>query len=320
MKLRIFENTALYERRFMMSVIAMLYSSITTIISTIFATCFVFFYMKDHKSKDGLFALLFISYIISDLMHVLFVTGTLGENCRESTIYILSLILRCWTYIVYFLMVYKHTSRELTLEEQVCLLAGSIFVIIFALLPATSIFYAQALVFVPIWGVWRLARQWKEPRSLRLLVMMGVLAAGKIVTLLFQVFQVNLAQIFVEMNDFSYTLPSELILAIVILTAAWDLMDNVKQMLVKAADAGQKADAAEKMPVFSLEASIQKLAEKYALTKRESEICLLMAEGKSNKEIAEELFISEGTVKVHLHNIFQKLEITKRGQLITLLQ
>src|ERR1700751_2412128 len=43
------------------------------------------------------------------------------------------------------------------------------------------------------------------------------------------------------------------------------------------------------------------------LTSREREIALLVARGLSNKEIAVELQSSPGTIKVHLHNIYQKL-------------
>ena len=49
-----------------------------------------------------------------------------------------------------------------------------------------------------------------------------------------------------------------------------------------------------------------------SLTAREREIALLVARGLRNKEIARELQLSEGTVKVHVHNIFQKLGISSR--------
>ena len=52
------------------------------------------------------------------------------------------------------------------------------------------------------------------------------------------------------------------------------------------------------------------------LTKREREIALLAIEGLSNKEIAEQLNISEGTAKIHLHNIYSKLGIKNRLALI----
>jgi DNA-binding NarL/FixJ family response regulator len=48
------------------------------------------------------------------------------------------------------------------------------------------------------------------------------------------------------------------------------------------------------------------------LTARELEIVRLAAQGCRNKSIAETLSISEGTVKIHLHNIYKKLPIDSR--------
>jgi DNA-binding NarL/FixJ family response regulator len=50
------------------------------------------------------------------------------------------------------------------------------------------------------------------------------------------------------------------------------------------------------------------------LTRRESEILMLVADGLSNKEIANELTITEGTVKNHVHNALEKLHLTNRVQ------
>ncbi|HXG58375.1 MAG TPA: response regulator transcription factor [Thermoanaerobaculia bacterium] len=51
------------------------------------------------------------------------------------------------------------------------------------------------------------------------------------------------------------------------------------------------------------------------LTQRELEIVKLTAAGHGNREIAEKLFISEGTVKTHLHTIYEKLGLKSRVQL-----
>ncbi|GIO68135.1 response regulator transcription factor [Paenibacillus sp. FSL M7-1455] len=51
------------------------------------------------------------------------------------------------------------------------------------------------------------------------------------------------------------------------------------------------------------------------LTEREKEVLLLIAEGKSNKEIAEELHISIKTVKTHVSNLLMKCELEDRTQL-----
>lgn len=50
------------------------------------------------------------------------------------------------------------------------------------------------------------------------------------------------------------------------------------------------------------------------LTNREREILLHIAEGKSNQEIADELFITLKTVKTHVSNILSKLEVEDRTQ------
>lgn len=52
------------------------------------------------------------------------------------------------------------------------------------------------------------------------------------------------------------------------------------------------------------------------LTDREKEILLLLAEGKTNQEIADELYIALKTVKVHVSNILGKLEVSDRTQAV----
>ncbi|BDR15716.1 LuxR C-terminal-related transcriptional regulator [Vibrio sp. STUT-A11] len=50
------------------------------------------------------------------------------------------------------------------------------------------------------------------------------------------------------------------------------------------------------------------------LTKRELQIITFLAMGASNQQIAKQLFVSENTVKTHLHNIFKKIEVKNRVQ------
>jgi two-component system, NarL family, nitrate/nitrite response regulator NarL len=54
------------------------------------------------------------------------------------------------------------------------------------------------------------------------------------------------------------------------------------------------------------------------LTDRERQIMRLVSEGLSNKEIGRRLNIVDGTIKVHLHHVFQKLEISNRTVLAAL--
>lgn len=48
------------------------------------------------------------------------------------------------------------------------------------------------------------------------------------------------------------------------------------------------------------------------LSRREREVMLLAANGLSNKAIARELGVSEGTIKLHLHRIYHKLGVSSR--------
>jgi DNA-binding NarL/FixJ family response regulator len=50
------------------------------------------------------------------------------------------------------------------------------------------------------------------------------------------------------------------------------------------------------------------------LTAREREVLILLAAGRSNPQIAEELFISRKTASVHVSNIISKLDVSSRGE------
>lgn len=56
------------------------------------------------------------------------------------------------------------------------------------------------------------------------------------------------------------------------------------------------------------------------LTPRELSVAKMVLEGWPNKRIASKLFLSEGTVKLHLHHIYKKLNITGRMELVLFMQ
>jgi len=66
---------------------------------------------------------------------------------------------------------------------------------------------------------------------------------------------------------------------------------------------------------LSEEELISLFCAKYKLTAREADLIPLLLKGAQNSQICEELCIALNTVKVHTHNIYQKLEIERRGQL-----
>ena len=66
-------------------------------------------------------------------------------------------------------------------------------------------------------------------------------------------------------------------------------------------------------PEFVLnEAELQRLS----ISKREHEVLELMAQGLTNQQIADKLFVSLNTIKTHTSNLFLKLEVSRRTQAI----
>ncbi len=68
------------------------------------------------------------------------------------------------------------------------------------------------------------------------------------------------------------------------------------------------------------EPSLELFVEKYEITPREREIIQEIYLGKTNKEIAEALFVTVQTIKDHTHRIYQKTEVRSRTQLISLMR
>ena len=63
-----------------------------------------------------------------------------------------------------------------------------------------------------------------------------------------------------------------------------------------------------------LVSALNRTKELYSISSREMDVFKLLVNGLSNKEISDELFISEHTVKNHITRIFQKLAVTDRLQ------
>lgn len=96
-----------------------------------------------------------------------------------------------------------------------------------------------------------------------------------------------------------------------------DLLDCIQQVM-----SGNKSIAPfvmEQALVHSISAPASEANVLAVLTDRELEIAGLIRAGLRNREIANRCGLTEGTVKVHLHSIFQKLNIKSRSELIIMM-
>ena len=117
----------------------------------------------------------------------------------------------------------------------------------------------------------------------------------------------------------------------IIVLSTYDLEEDIYQSL----QAGARGYILKDSPLNELLASIRRvhagervippniatrLAERIGgneLTAREFEVLKLIVNGKSNKQIGDDLGISEGTVKSHVNNILDKLDVTDRTQAVS---
>jgi DNA-binding NarL/FixJ family response regulator len=96
--------------------------------------------------------------------------------------------------------------------------------------------------------------------------------------------------------------------------------DTLVQCVRKVHDGGQWLDHEIVNRAFKSQLDREAAVRDTTLTPREIEIVRMVAEGLRNKAIAERLSISEGTVKVHLHNIYEKLGVDGRLELTLVAQ
>jgi len=91
--------------------------------------------------------------------------------------------------------------------------------------------------------------------------------------------------------------------------------DTLVRCVRKVHDGGQWLDQETVSRAFRIAVDRETAARDTTLTPRELEVVRMVAEGLRNRAIAGRLSISEGTVKVHLHNIYEKLGVDGRLEL-----
>jgi DNA-binding NarL/FixJ family response regulator len=93
-----------------------------------------------------------------------------------------------------------------------------------------------------------------------------------------------------------------------------DLLKTIRSVRRGEALCSPRTTATLLRRVATLAAERQPWLEPAKLTSREGEILLLIEQGCSNKEIAQHLFIEVRTVKNHVHNLLEKLQVHRRGE------
>lgn len=97
------------------------------------------------------------------------------------------------------------------------------------------------------------------------------------------------------------------------------ILDFLKSHMANQMFKLNKIEILKKTSGETVDRKLAKSEQEFDLTEREVEIVNHLIDGKNNKQLAEELYISINTVKKHLNNIFKKTEVNNRTELTSLI-
>lgn len=115
----------------------------------------------------------------------------------------------------------------------------------------------------------------------------------------------------------TYDSDSDVVPAIEAGATGYLLKDSPREELFRAVRAAHRGEAVLAPSVANRLVNQLRSPVQEALSNRELEVLILIAQGLSNREIATKLFISEATVKTHLIHLYEKLEVNDRAAAVS---
>lgn len=282
-----------------------LYTFVITGVCLVLMLSFLTCYILNRSRRTLLMALLYGVYVFSELARNLTMLTHPNQPYVPSALVALCCLLM---ELLYGLIVWDQAKQPVSKRELIVLIVFGTFNAVLALTPTWAVFSDILFVYIFLWGAFKLWPVRKRDRR-----------TGVLFALTVSFFLLNLAFSLLDLllgpkENFSYTsfflttLSCELMFYVIIGASVVDLVFLFRAMKHKS-----------QTPAIPEISPVQAIAAQFALSPREQDVLALIAQGKSAKEIGQELFISEGTVKVHTHNIYQKLVISSRRQVYQLM-
>ena len=282
-----------------------LYTFVITGVCLVLMLSFLTGYALNRSRTTLLMALLYGVYVFSELARNLTMLTHPNQPYVPSALVALCCLLM---ELLYGLIVWDQAKQPVSKGELIVLISFGTLSAVLALTPTWAVFSDILFVYIFLWGAFKLWPVRKRDRR-----------TGVLFALTVSFFLLNLAFSLLDLllgpkENFSYTsfflttLSCELMFYVIIGASVVDLVFLFRAMKHKS-----------QTPAIPEISPVQAIAAQFALSPREQDVLTLIAQGKSAKEIGQELFISEGTVKVHTHNIYQKLGISSRRQVYQLM-
>lgn len=282
-----------------------LYTFVITGICLALMLGFLSIYIRTHKRSPLLMCLLYSVYVFSELVRNLTLLMRPGQPYIPSVLVCLSCLLM---ELLYGLILWDQANRPVSKAELIVLILLGTFAAVLSFFPASFLLSDSLSIYIFIWGIFKLRPVRKRDRRTYVLFILSIIFSTFYVVLTLLYLSSHLKLMFAFTPFFLTTPLGELMFYVTIAASTVDLFSQIHAL--KRPLPSDPPTAASPIPSISAQ---------FALSPREQDVLALIAQGKSAKEIGQELFISEGTVKVHTHNIYQKLGISSRRQVYQLM-
>lgn len=279
-----------------------LYSAAITIACTAIFSGYLVCYLACRKKTYLLLMALFALYLISEVARILTSLSRSGPTELPFGVPQIWYFLCC---AIFFLLSREQAGRSARRWEYFLLIpvaAASCF--------PRSILAAYIGVFT--YGLWKLYPVRKADRRSCGMLWAVALLDGAFLLLL-------LPQLRHEIPPLIQTALEDLPLYITAVFAVADVVSTLRHFYESRAETRIKPRQDIEPASETLVDRAARIAAKYGLSPKETEVFLLLCHGSSVQEIADRLFISVGTAKVHIHSSYQKLGISNRRQINQLL-
>ena len=287
-----------------------LYTFLITALCIVILLGYLFVTAMSRQKKYLLMVGLYAVYLLSELARIL---AMLSEDASKPTNVSAIAVIAATMLVFYFLIMWQESGKKLHPVELFLLMLSVVANLCLLEIPEMKAFASRSGFYIFIWGGWKLwSVRRKSPRTYMMFWLATGIAIFHIVINLLDPL-LCLDVLFSVAGSFALTTVAfELMFYVIILASAAELFCFFRGAIA-GGNANEKTQNTLENPLPN--ASISEMVERCGLTPREKDVFLLLAEGRSAREIAEMLFISEGTVKVHTHNLDQKLGISKRSQI-----
>ena len=279
-----------------------LYTFTITVLCIVILLAYLIGAAITHRKEYLLMVGLFGVYLLSEFVRIL---AMLNDESKMLLNTVAVAAMAVIMLVFYFLIMWHQSGRRLHPIELWLLLLSFAGNLCLLEMPGMKNFASRIGFYIFIWGGYKLWPVRKDStRSFAMFwLAMGISAFHVAINLLDLVIPMD--KLFAVGSSFALTnIAFELMFYIIITASVVELFFVFREIIRNK----REEETTPNDPVAGI-------AEKYGLTPREKDVFILLAEGKSAKEIAEELFISDGTVRVHTHNLYQKLGISKRSQI-----